>query len=175
MKIAVAGVGYVGLSIATLLAQDNEVYAISTTQSKVDLINIGKSPIVDKKISEYLATKDLNLTATLDKEFAYANAECVVIATPTNYDTNTNSFDSHAIPLICGSVAGANCYLSPTTCDRATSFAFSCRFKTFEDLMSKFIESIHAAVNTILEKERELLAAGYIKTGRINELLIAPW
>ena len=67
MKIAVAGVGYVGLSIATLLAQDNEVHAISTTAAKVDLINNGKSPIVDKEISEYLATKDLNLTATLDK------------------------------------------------------------------------------------------------------------
>ena len=97
MKIAVAGVGYVGLSIATLLAQDNEVYAISTTAAKIDLINNGKSPIVDKEISEYLATKDLNLTATLDKEFAYANAECVVIATPTNYDTNTNYFDTSAV------------------------------------------------------------------------------
>ncbi len=97
MKIAVAGVGYVGLSIATLLAQDNEVNAISTTAAKVDLINSGKSPIVDKEISEYLATKDLKLTATLDKEFAYANAECVVIATPTNYDTTTNYFDTSAV------------------------------------------------------------------------------
>ncbi len=97
MKIAVAGVGYVGLSIATLLAQDNEVQAISTTAAKVDLINSGKSPIVDKEISEYLATKNLNLTATLDKEDAYANAEYVVIATPTNYDTNTNYFDTSAV------------------------------------------------------------------------------
>ena len=97
MKIAVAGVGYVGLSIATLLAQDNEVHAVSTTEAKVDLINNGKSPIIDKEISEYLATKDLNLTATLDKEFAYANAECVVIATPTNYDPNTNYFDTSAV------------------------------------------------------------------------------
>ena len=97
MKIAVAGVGYVGLSIATLLAQDNEIHAISTTAKKVDLINEGKSPIVDKEISEYLATKDLNLTATLDNEFAYANAECVIIATPTNYDPNTNYFDTSAV------------------------------------------------------------------------------
>jgi UDPglucose 6-dehydrogenase len=97
MKIAVAGVGYVGLSIATLLAQDNEVHAVSTTGAKVDLINDGKSPITDKEISEYLATKDLNLTATLDKESAYANAECVVIATPTNYDPNTNYFDTSAV------------------------------------------------------------------------------
>jgi UDPglucose 6-dehydrogenase len=97
MKIAVAGIGYVGLSIATLLAQDNEVHAISTTAAKVDLINNGKSPIVDKEISEYLAAKDLNLTATLDKEFAYANAECVVIVTPTNYDPNTAYFDTSAV------------------------------------------------------------------------------
>jgi UDPglucose 6-dehydrogenase len=97
MKIAVAGVGYVGLSIATLLAQDNEVHAISTTEEKVDLINNGKSPIVDKEISQYLATKDLDLTATLDKESAYANADCVIIATPTNYDTTTNYFDTSAV------------------------------------------------------------------------------
>jgi UDPglucose 6-dehydrogenase len=97
MKIAVAGVGYVGLSIATLLAQDNEVHAVSTTEAKVDLINNGKSPIGDKEISEYLATRELNLTATLDKESAYANAECVIIATPTNYDPNTNYFDTSAV------------------------------------------------------------------------------
>jgi UDPglucose 6-dehydrogenase len=97
MKIAVAGVGYVGLSIATLLARDNEVHAVSTTVAKVDLINNGKSPIKDNEISQYLATKDLNLTATVDKEFAYANAECVVIATPTNYDPNTNYFDTSAV------------------------------------------------------------------------------
>ncbi len=97
MKIAVAGVGYVGLSIATLLARDNEVHAVSTTAAKVDLINNGKSPISDKEISEYLATRDLNLTATLDKEFAYANADCVVIATPTNYDPHTNYFDTSAV------------------------------------------------------------------------------
>ncbi len=97
MKIAVAGVGYVGLSIATLLAQDNEVQAVSTTGAKVDLINGGKSPINDREISEYLATRDLNLTATLDKESAYASAECVVIATPTNYDPNTNCFDTSAV------------------------------------------------------------------------------
>ena len=97
MKIAVAGIGYVGLSIATLLAEENEVHAISTTAAKVALINNGKSPIVDKEISEYLATKDLNLTATLDKESAYAKAECVVIATPTNYDPNTAYFDTSAV------------------------------------------------------------------------------
>lgn len=97
MKIAVAGVGYVGLSIATLLAQENEVHAVSTTAAKVDLINNGKSPIGDKEISEYLATRNLNLTATRDKEFAYAGAECIIIATPTNYDPNTNYFDTSAV------------------------------------------------------------------------------
>ncbi len=79
------------------MARDNEVHAISTTAAKVDLINNGKSPITDEEISEYLVTKDLNLTATLDKEFAYANAELVVIATPTNYDPNTNYFDTSAV------------------------------------------------------------------------------
>jgi UDPglucose 6-dehydrogenase len=97
MKITVAGVGYVGLSLATLLARDNEVYAVSTTAAKVDLINSGRSPIVDKEISEYLAAGDLHLTATLDKEFAYSQADCIVIATPTNYDPQTNYFDTSAV------------------------------------------------------------------------------
>jgi UDPglucose 6-dehydrogenase len=97
MKIAVAGVGYVGLSLAVLLAQHNEVYAVSTTPSKVELINSGKSPIQDKEISEYLETKKLNLSATTDKELAYRNAEIVVIATPTNYDEKMNYFDTSAV------------------------------------------------------------------------------
>jgi UDPglucose 6-dehydrogenase len=97
MKIAVAGVGYVGLSLAVLLAQHNEVYAVSTTPSKVELINSGKSPIQDKEISEYLETKKLDLTATTDKELAYRNAELVVIATPTNYDEKMNYFDTSAV------------------------------------------------------------------------------
>ncbi|MDJ0889500.1 MAG: hypothetical protein QNI89_19540 [Desulfobacterales bacterium] len=80
MKIAVAGVGYVGLSIATLMARDNEVHAVSTTAAKVDLINNGKSPITDKEISEYLATKDLNLTPTLDKEHACPNRQIMTQA-----------------------------------------------------------------------------------------------
>ena len=80
MKIAVAGVGYVGLSLAVLLSQHDEVYAVSTTPAKVDLINSGKSPIKDKEIEEYLASRKLNLTATTDKEGAYRDAEFVVIA-----------------------------------------------------------------------------------------------
>ena len=97
MKIAVAGVGYVGLSLAVLLSQHNEVYAVSTTPAKVELINSGKSPIKDKEIEEYLASHKLNLTATTDKERAYRDAEFVVIATPTNYDPDKNYFDTSCV------------------------------------------------------------------------------
>ena len=97
MRIAVAGVGYVGLSLAVLLSQHNEVYAVSTTPSKVALINNRKSPIQDNEIENYLSTKQLNLTATLDKELAYGNADIVIIATPTNYDETQNFFDTSAV------------------------------------------------------------------------------
>ena len=97
MKIAVAGVGYVGLSLAVLLSQHNEVWAVSTTPAKVELINSGKSPIKDKEIEEYLASRKLNLTATTDKESAYRDAEFVVIATPTNYDPDKNYFDTSCV------------------------------------------------------------------------------
>jgi len=86
VKIAVAGTGYVGLSIAVLLAQKNEVVAVDIIQEKVDLINNKKSPIVDREIEEYLSSKDLNLVATTDGAYAYKDADIVVIATPTNYD-----------------------------------------------------------------------------------------
>ena len=97
MKIAVAGVGYVGLSLAVLLSQHNEVWAVSTTPTKVELINSGKSPIKDKEIEKYLAARKLNLTATTDKERAYRDAEFVVIATPTNYDPDKNYFDTSCV------------------------------------------------------------------------------
>ncbi|MBO4613254.1 MAG: nucleotide sugar dehydrogenase [Bacteroidaceae bacterium] len=100
-KIAVAGTGYVGLSIATLLSQRNSVTAVDVIPEKVDLINHRKSPIVDKEIEEYLATKDLDLRATLDGETAYRDAEFVVIAAPTNYDPVRNYFDtSHVEEVI---------------------------------------------------------------------------
>lgn len=108
MKIAVAGVGYVGLSLAVLLAQHNEVYAVSTTPAKVDLINSGKSPIQDNEISEYLATKKLNLTATTDKELAYGRSELIVIATPTNYDETMNYFDTSAVEDVIETVLRVN-------------------------------------------------------------------
>ncbi len=101
MKIAVAGTGYVGLSIATLLAQHHEVTAVDVVAEKVDLINAGKSPIQDEYIEKYLAEKDLNLKATLDGKTAYKEADFVVIAAPTNYDSKRNFFDtSHVEEVI---------------------------------------------------------------------------
>ena len=97
MKIAVAGTGYVGLSIATLLSQHNEVVAVDLIPEKVDMINHRKSPIQDKEIEEYLATKELNLKATLDAKEAYTDADYVVIAAPTNYDSKKNFFDTSAV------------------------------------------------------------------------------
>ncbi len=100
MKIAVAGTGYVGLSIATLLSQHNEVVAVDIVPEKVNLINQRKSPIIDKEIEEYLATKDLNLKATLNAEEAYKDADFVVIAAPTNYDSQKNYFDTSAVETV---------------------------------------------------------------------------
>lgn len=100
MKIAVAGTGYVGLSLAVLLAQHNEVTAVDIIPQKVDLINNKKSPIHDEYIEKYLAEKPLDLTATLDGEAAYAEAQFVVIATPTNYDDKKNFFDTSAVEAV---------------------------------------------------------------------------
>ena len=100
LKIAVAGTGYVGLSIATLLAQNNRVMAVDIVPEKVDLINQKKSPIQDDYIEEYLATKELDLTATLDAKAAYADADFVVIAAPTNYDSQKNYFDTSAVEAV---------------------------------------------------------------------------
>ena len=100
MKIAVAGTGYVGLSIATLLSQHHEVMAVDIIPEKVDLINQKKSPIQDEYIESYLAEKDLNLTATLDAEAAYKDADFVVIAAPTNYDSKKNFFDTSAVEAV---------------------------------------------------------------------------
>ena len=100
MKIAVAGTGYVGLSIATLLSQHHEVMAVDIIPEKVDLINHKKSPIQDEYIEKYLAEKGLNLTATLDAETAYKDADFVVIAAPTNYDSKKNFFDTSAVEAV---------------------------------------------------------------------------
>lgn len=99
-KIAVAGTGYVGLSLAVLLAQHNHVTAVDIIPEKVELINNKKSPIQDDYIEKYLAEKELDLTATLDGETAYKDAEFVIIAAPTNYDSKKNFFDTSAVEAV---------------------------------------------------------------------------
>ena len=108
MKIAVAGTGYVGLSIATLLSQHNEVTAVDIVPEKVEMINRRKSPIQDEYIEKYLAEKDLHLTATLDAELAYKDAEYVVIAAPTNYDSRLNYFDTSSVENVIETVLRIN-------------------------------------------------------------------
>ena len=108
MKIAVAGTGYVGLSMAVLLAQHNEVTAVDIIPEKVALLNQRKSPIRDPEVEEYLETRELNLKATLDGDSAYAGAEFVIIAAPTNYDTRKNFFDTSAVESVIRQVMRVN-------------------------------------------------------------------
>lgn len=108
MKIAIAGIGYVGLSNAILLSQHNEVVAVDILQSKVDLINAKKSPIKDKDIEEYLLNKRLNLIATTDGDKAYSEAELIIISTPTNYDNVTNKHDTSSVESVIEQVKSVN-------------------------------------------------------------------
>ena len=106
--IAVAGTGYVGLSIATLLSQNNKVFAVDIISEKVDMINSRKSPIQDEYIEKYLEEKELDLTATLDGRMAYKEADFVVIAAPTNYDSATQHFDTSSVEAVIGLVMEVN-------------------------------------------------------------------
>ncbi|PDY22116.1 UDP-glucose 6-dehydrogenase [Bacillus cereus] len=108
MKITIAGTGYVGLSNAILLAQHNEVIALDIIQEKVDMINNGKSPIIDNEIEEFLATKELNLIATTDNYKAFKAAEYVIIATPTNYDPEKNYFNTRTVEAVIANVLSIN-------------------------------------------------------------------
>ncbi|MEK3749552.1 nucleotide sugar dehydrogenase [Paenibacillus sp. FSL E2-8871] len=108
MKITIAGIGYVGLSNAVLLAQNNEVIALDTVEEKVHMINNRKSPIIDREIEEYLESKDLNLSATTDNYKAFKNAEYVIISTPTNYDTEKNHFNTTTVEAVIESVISIN-------------------------------------------------------------------
>jgi len=108
MKIAVAGTGYVGLSMAVLLSQQNDVTAVDIVPAKVELINNKKSPIADKEIEEYLATKNLRLKATTDGMEAYKEADIVIVSTPTNYDEKKNYFDTSSVECVIQQVIEAN-------------------------------------------------------------------
>lgn len=108
MKITIAGIGYVGLSNAILLAQHNEVVALDIIQAKVDMINNRKSPIIDNEIEEFLATRELNLTATTDNYKAFKDAEYVIISTPTNYDTEKNYFNTRTVEAVIANVLSIN-------------------------------------------------------------------
>lgn len=108
MKIAVTGIGFVGLSIAVLLSQRNEVIALDIDQDKIDLVNAKKSPIEDKEIQEYLSSRALNLKATTDKYVTYQNADFVIIATPTDYDSIRNFFNTDSIQMVIKDVLKIN-------------------------------------------------------------------
>ena len=141
-KIAVAGTGYVGLSIATLLSQHHQVTAVDIIPEKVDMINNRKSPIQDDYIEKYLAEKELNLTATLDAKAAYSDADFVIIAAPTNYDSHTQHFDTSAVEAVIKLVMEYN--PDAIMVIKSTIFSF-----LFSVLKIGFVHFIHDAVHIL--------------------------
>lgn len=186
MKIAIAGTGYVGLSNAILLAQDNDVTAVDVIKEKVDMINQKKSPIVDKEIEEYLQTKELHLTATLDGTTAYQKADFVIISTPTNYDPKKNYFDTSSVESVIEQVlsSGSNATIvikstipvgyTESVCRKyhAQNIMFSPEFlregrALYDNLYpSRIIVGIPRGNEQLMEKARgfaDLLQAGALK------------
>ncbi|PTV94960.1 UDPglucose 6-dehydrogenase [Rhodobacter aestuarii] len=147
MKIAVAGLGYVGLSNAVLLAQHHQVMAVDVSADRVDAVNAGRCPIIDAELEDYLARGNLNLTATLDATAAYSDADFVIIATPTNYDPVTNYFDTSSVEAVIAQVIALN--LSATIVVKST-------------IPVGFIERIRAEMNT----EQVIFSPEFLREGR---------
>ena len=187
MKIAVAGTGYVGLSIAVLLSQHNEVTAVDIIPEKVEMINNRISPIQDKEIEEYLAGKELSLTATLDGEKAYSTADYVIIAAPTNYDSRRNYFDTSAVETVIETVLKVNpnaIMVIKSTIPVGYTESVRSKFKTGNIIFSpEFLRESKAlydnlypsriVVGTDLNDERLVKAAetfaGLLKEGAVKE------
>ncbi|SOB97764.1 UDPglucose 6-dehydrogenase [Rhodobacter sp. JA431] len=147
MKIAVAGLGYVGLSNAVLLAQHHQVMAVDVSADRVDAVNAGRCPIIDAELEDYLARGNLNLTATLDATAAYSDADFVIIATPTNYDPVTNYFDTSSVEAVIAQVIALN--LSAAIVVKST-------------IPVGFIERIRAEMNT----EQVIFSPEFLREGR---------
>ena len=147
MKIAVAGLGYVGLSNAVLLAQHNDVTAIDISATRVQMVNERKSPIIDKEIEDFLATKQLSLTATTDPTDAYRSADFVIVATPTNYDTTTSHFDTSSVERVISQIIALN--TSATIVIKST-------------IPVGFVENIRARLNT----DQVIFSPEFLREGR---------
>ncbi|NCO15101.1 MAG: nucleotide sugar dehydrogenase, partial [Thiomicrospira sp.] len=152
MKISVAGTGYVGLSLAVLLSQHHEVVALDIVPEKIGLLNNKQSPIVDAEIEDFLAHKPLNLTATLDKHQAYQNADFVVIATPTDYDTETNTFNTQSVEAVINDVLAIN--------PNATMVIKSTIPVGFTNNLKKQLKTQHPTLNINLIFSPEFLREG---------------